>query len=833
MIAAGMRLVGEPTPDENDNFTPEQAHAFGAYLVNGTLHPIGNDPFPMPDMSPVAASPAKRAAQAARMGVGAPEDDGVPPVFFPSAASNHHAALMGLSGIAPPLADQVLPFAPQPMHPHFANGVSGLSPAQFSNGPSPLTPDFMSAMSSAVNSPVAQVAASTPGLLGPALGLLRGGVALTRQGSTASLNGRMNALEVRSYAGSQSPEVETAGSPPEPALPAGPVSELAMAPTSFMMWAAPDQADEEDDDHEPFVFATLNENGTSNCTGAILVEELDREGHDANVRFPGVVEAMSSGRYPVVHAQVRARLPSPEDGCGAAPGDVKAEVGVLSASSFGGKTLGVAMTLVVGGKVVLRYATELPPPAPAGDDKWLYTAQLPGVFIGGLLKGTAEMETSSPLVAHSRDEVMFVRAALQQATILAEYHVLDSEAGHEAANEEDTQTASLGEVVLMVAYEFDVAEEGEEGTMQLRHIATRLRRGTPPRKSSTVSEVSKRASPPIPQIREPSPAPPVDVKPEPFLGLAGPPNVVRPSSTSPSKKRHASKNLSISIPERAFSSMLGVPSSSSSQPRSAGAGELSPSSRVASPGPLTPAIQIVHTPTVAPGAPGPGDVSSIRRLEQTWAAAAGMNGDLHSPAVATYHYDQNPSTAPLDHQNPEHHQAMMYATYQHAEAEAARAANEVFRSASAQELQETADFQAVLSELGHSGNMGLGAPSQPHVAPQVNVSAPFMFPGTYAPAPQAPMPMHAADQHSAALSHMYALTAAAHTPTYTNFPVHLPNGPATPFMPVGPPHHQHFPDPSALHPQVAQAPHRFFGQQSAAPSYAHPMAVSMDYFSSF
>lgn len=800
-----MSLVGEPGPEENDNFSPEQAHAFGAYLVNGTLHPIGNDPFPMPDMSPTAASPAKRAAQAARMNVGAqhqhqhPEDEGIPPVFFPPGAPNHHAALMGLSGIHPASpADQISPFG-HPMHPHFVHPMpNGLSPAPFSAGPSPLTPEFLSAMSSAANSPVNQTAPpSNQGFLGPALGLLRGGVSMQRQGSSASLNNRMGALEVRSHAGSQSPEVELASSPLEPVLPAGPVSSLAMAPTSFMMWAAPEQPPteegSEEDDHETFVFATLNENESSNGDpGAILVEELDREGHDANIRFPGIVEAMTSARCPIVHAQVRAKLPSTDDNCTAAPGDVKAEIGVVSSSSFGGKSLGVAMTLVVGGKVVLRYATDLPAPAPVGD-KFLYTAQLPGVFIGGLLKGTAEAESTSPLVAHSRDEVMFVRAALQQATILAEYHVLDSEANHDSAAEEDGHGGSVGETVLIMAYEFDVVEEGDAGTVQLRHVATRLRRGTPPRKTSTVSNGSKRASPPIPQIREPSPA---VQAPQPFAGLAGPPNVVRPSSTSPSKKRHASKNLSISIPERAFSSMLGVPSS---QPQSNGS---SPSSRVATPGPLTPAVQIVHTPTVAPGAPGPGDVSSIRRLEQTWAAAAGMHGDLHSPAIATY-------------QNPEH---QMYPPAQ----------TDAYHGASAREMQETADFQAVLSEFGASADLGLAGhmhPPPPPV-PQVNVSAPFMFPGTFAPAP---LPHQQHPEHSAALSHMYALTAAAHTPTYTSFPMHLPNGPATPFMPVGPPHH-HFHDPTGLHPQAAQAPPRFFGHQSAPPPFAHPIPVSMDYF---
>lgn len=826
-----MSLVGEPLPDENDNFTTEQALAFGAYLINGTLHPIGNDPFPMPDMSPAASSPAKRAAQAARMAVGAPEDDGVPPVFFPSAPSNHHAALMGLSGLVPPipgpLAAPIQPFG-NPLHPI----VTGLTaPAPFSATPSPLTPDFLSTVSPVDDVQSIRTAASTPGLLGPALGLLRGGVSMSRQGSTASLNGRMGALEVRSSLGSQSPEA--AASPPEPALPTGPVNELAMAPTSFMMWACPaeDQTPAaEDEELEPFVFATLNEND-SHKSGAVLVEDLDFDGHDANVRFPGVVEAVSSGRCPVVHAQIRARLPSMDDNCGAAAGDVKAEVGVLSESSFGGKALGVAMTLVVGGKTVLRYATDLPAPAPVGD-KFLYTAQLPGVFIGGLLKGTAEAGTMSPLIAHSRDEVMFVKAALQQATILAEYHVLDTEASQNVPVDDDAPTGTLGEVVLIIAYEFDVAEEDDAGTMQLRHMATRMRRASPPRKVSTTSIASDRqSSPPILQIREPSPAPsqiaePAQEERKPFSfgnGLAGP-RVVRPPSAAPSKKRHASKNLSISIPERKFTaSSLGVPGA---QPSSAN-GNLSPASRASSPGPLTPAIQIVHTPTVAPGAPGPGDLTSIRRLEHSWATSVGMNGDLSSPAIANYHHYGAPAaSAPA----PDH-QAMMFATYQQAEAAAAQAASGVYQqAASAQELQEAADFHAVLSEFG--GHMAIpdAAPAPP--VPQVSVSAPFVFPGHYAPASSAPVPIPGLSEQSAALSHMYALTAAAHTPTYTNFPMHVPEGPATPFMPVGP-HHHHYSAASqpAAHLQVAQAPlPHSFGQFGGASPFSHPLTMPMDYF---
>ncbi|EGG09928.1 uncharacterized protein MELLADRAFT_95264 [Melampsora larici-populina 98AG31] len=35
--------------------------------------------------------------------------------------------------------------------------------------------------------------------------------------------------------------------------------------------------------------------------------------------------------------------------------------------------------------------------------------------------------------------------------------------------------------------------------------------------------------------------------------------------------------------------------------------------------PVTPLYQIVHTPTIAPGAPGPGNIDEIRRLERSWA----------------------------------------------------------------------------------------------------------------------------------------------------------------------------------------------------------------------
>ncbi|KAH9813879.1 hypothetical protein DFH28DRAFT_929439 [Melampsora americana] len=51
--------------------------------------------------------------------------------------------------------------------------------------------------------------------------------------------------------------------------------------------------------------------------------------------------------------------------------------------------------------------------------------------------------------------------------------------------------------------------------------------------------------------------------------------------------------------------------------------------------PVTPLYQIVHTPTVAPGAPGPGNIAEIRRLERSWATNMSHNDQI-SPAFPNF-----------------------------------------------------------------------------------------------------------------------------------------------------------------------------------------------------
>lgn len=56
--------------------------------------------------------------------------------------------------------------------------------------------------------------------------------------------------------------------------------------------------------------------------------------------------------------------------------------------------------------------------------------------------------------------------------------------------------------------------------------------------------------------------------------------------------------------------------------------------------PVTPLYQIVHTPTIAPGAPGPGNIAEIRRLERSWATNM-RDVDQISPAFPNFQLGQD------------------------------------------------------------------------------------------------------------------------------------------------------------------------------------------------
>ncbi|KAG0152152.1 hypothetical protein CROQUDRAFT_650228 [Cronartium quercuum f. sp. fusiforme G11] len=93
---------------------------------------------------------------------------------------------------------------------------------------------------------------------------------------------------------------------------------------------------------------------------------------------------------------------------------------------------------------------------------------------------------------------------------------------------------------------------------------------------------------------------------------------------APVKKSYKNRNLNISIPP------VGPAPPSALCP---GLG-LSPTSDG---DPVTPLYQIVHTPTTAPGAPGPGDPAEIRRLEKSWANSMG-NDEQISPAFPNFRH---------------------------------------------------------------------------------------------------------------------------------------------------------------------------------------------------
>jgi hypothetical protein len=91
-----------------------------------------------------------------------------------------------------------------------------------------------------------------------------------------------------------------------------------------------------------------------------------------------------------------------------------------------------------------------------------------------------------------------------------------------------------------------------------------------------------------------------------------------PSTSFGSKRLHKNPNLNISIPPlAAVKPSLGLSPSGINQD------------------PITPIFQIVHTPTTAPGAPGPGDPAEIRRLEESWAANM-VDYDQISPAFPNF-----------------------------------------------------------------------------------------------------------------------------------------------------------------------------------------------------
>ncbi|POW05836.1 hypothetical protein PSTT_09391 [Puccinia striiformis] len=91
-----------------------------------------------------------------------------------------------------------------------------------------------------------------------------------------------------------------------------------------------------------------------------------------------------------------------------------------------------------------------------------------------------------------------------------------------------------------------------------------------------------------------------------------------PGTSFGSKRLHKNPNLNISIPPLAtVKSTLGLSPSGITQD------------------PMTPVYQMVHTPTTAPGAPGPGDPAEIRRLEESWAANM-VDYDQISPAFPNF-----------------------------------------------------------------------------------------------------------------------------------------------------------------------------------------------------
>ncbi|KNZ63549.1 hypothetical protein VP01_1129g6 [Puccinia sorghi] len=91
-----------------------------------------------------------------------------------------------------------------------------------------------------------------------------------------------------------------------------------------------------------------------------------------------------------------------------------------------------------------------------------------------------------------------------------------------------------------------------------------------------------------------------------------------PGSSFGSKRLHKNPNLNISIPPlAAVKPSLGLSPLGTTQD------------------PMTPVFQIVHTPTTAPGAPGPGDPAEIRRLEESWAANM-VDYDQISPAFPNF-----------------------------------------------------------------------------------------------------------------------------------------------------------------------------------------------------
>ncbi|CAH7690646.1 expressed protein [Phakopsora pachyrhizi] len=92
-------------------------------------------------------------------------------------------------------------------------------------------------------------------------------------------------------------------------------------------------------------------------------------------------------------------------------------------------------------------------------------------------------------------------------------------------------------------------------------------------------------------------------------------------NVSAAKKTNKNPNLNISIPPLPRPASWGLnPSSASGDSNT---------------DPFTPIFQIVHTPTIAPGAPRPADPAEIRRLEKSWAENI-TNFDQLSPAFPNF-----------------------------------------------------------------------------------------------------------------------------------------------------------------------------------------------------
>lgn len=110
-----------------------------------------------------------------------------------------------------------------------------------------------------------------------------------------------------------------------------------------------------------------------------------------------------------------------------------------------------------------------------------------------------------------------------------------------------------------------------------------------------------------------------ELSPSPQVSASAPVN----GPIQPVKKSYKNRNLNISIPPPGP-----TPSLNSLVPMTGVDGNEDP---------VTPLYQMVHTPTTAPGAPGPANPAETRRLEQSWANSMRDDDDQLSPAFPNFH----------------------------------------------------------------------------------------------------------------------------------------------------------------------------------------------------